>query len=470
MANKFPLVFDPLDRNRIKELPSGDNLNMIGSSIVDVVDINASGTLTIPTINVENLNITGSGIVDVAISGDYNDLVNKPTLFDGDYNSLTNKPVVFDGDYTNLTNKPIVADKTSQLLNDSNFISNATAAISVQQVIGISDVGRTGSYTDLVDSHQLVTQSQISDGTLTIDVNNTGDLEGNVLGTDGITLLVDADNNKITGNIHANVYANGGQLVLNRGTDGSDAIFYGASFGIHTGDVISGSIFADDSTQLLDSESGTHYGKFEGDLIGSVSGDDSSLLIDGVNSKVVGNLDADIIRTGNLTITSTGNISYSNLQNFYLYPQGPTLISGQDSITLTASIGDITLTASSGSVKFGSTLDTNGNTIKYLFILGADGTDHYTFSDDGNNWFPTSENDPVLYLRRGETYCFDNRSGAHPFQIQSTSGLGGTAYNTGVTNNNAIGQVTFTVPMSAPAILYYQCTAHANMGNTINIV
>ena len=120
--------------------------------------------------------------------------------------------------------------------------------------------------------------------------------------------------------------------------------------------------------------------------------------------------------------------------------------------------------------QLGGDLDVNGKTIAHTFVLGADGINHYTFSDAGNVWFPTTENDPVLYLRRGEQYIFTNNSGgSHPFQIRT--GSGGSAYNTGVTNNGASsGNIVFKVPMSAPATLYYQCTSHGSMGNTINIV
>jgi len=71
---------------------------------------------------------------------------------------------------------------------------------------------------------------------------------------------------------------------------------------------------------------------------------------------------------------------------------------------------------------------------------------------------------------RGMTYYFNNNSGgSHPFEIRVSNG--GAAYNTGVVNNNAgNGYIVFTVPMNAPSTLYYQCSAHSNMGNTINIV
>ena len=120
--------------------------------------------------------------------------------------------------------------------------------------------------------------------------------------------------------------------------------------------------------------------------------------------------------------------------------------------------------------QLGGDLDVNGKTVAYTFVLGANGSSDYTFSDAGNIWFPTTENDPVLYLRRGEQYIFTNNSGgSHPFQIRVSNG--GSAYSTGVTNNGASsGNIVFKVPMSAPATLYYQCTSHSGMGNTINIV
>ena len=113
---------------------------------------------------------------------------------------------------------------------------------------------------------------------------------------------------------------------------------------------------------------------------------------------------------------------------------------------------------------------TNDLIVNYKFLVGANGTSDYTFADSDNIWFPTTENDPVLYLRRGEVYTFVNNSGGgHPFQIRDSDG--GSAYNTGVTNNGAAsGNIVFKVSMSAPSTLYYQCTNHSGMGNTINIV
>ena len=49
--------------------------------------------------------------------------------------------------------------------------------------------------------------------------------------------------------------------------------------------------------------------------------------------------------------------------------------------------------------QLGGDLDVNGKTVKYQFNMTNDNTDHYVFTDPGSIWFPTSENDPTLYLR-----------------------------------------------------------------------
>jgi plastocyanin len=43
---------------------------------------------------------------DGQFSGSYNDLTDKPVLFSGSYNDLTNRPTLFSGSYVDLTNKP----------------------------------------------------------------------------------------------------------------------------------------------------------------------------------------------------------------------------------------------------------------------------------------------------------------------------------------------------------------------------
>ena len=107
------------------------------------------------------------------------------------------------------------------------------------------------------------------------------------------------------------------------------------------------------------------------------------------------------------------------------------------------------------------------------WTLGADGSSNYTFTGPG---FTGAENDPKVYLKRGQRYNFKNATGAHPFKIQSTPNgsspaSSGTAYNDGVTNNEAASGTTliFDVQHDAPNRLYYQCTSHTAMGGEIII-
>ena len=64
MANRFPLIVDS-SALQIKEIPSGDNLDLANSSIVNVVDITASGNVTIGgTLTYEDVqNIDSVGLV-----------------------------------------------------------------------------------------------------------------------------------------------------------------------------------------------------------------------------------------------------------------------------------------------------------------------------------------------------------------------------------------------------------------------
>jgi len=52
MANRYPLIIDVSDGNKIKELPAGDNLYLRNNSIEEVQDINALGTIDAAAITI----------------------------------------------------------------------------------------------------------------------------------------------------------------------------------------------------------------------------------------------------------------------------------------------------------------------------------------------------------------------------------------------------------------------------------
>ena len=93
----------------------------------------------------------------------------------------------------------------------------------------------------------------------------------------------------------------------------------------------------------------------------------------------------------------------------------------------------------------------------------------YKFTGDG---FPSQSGDnPTLYFARGKRYVIHNASyGAHPLYIKTTPGTGtGNQYASG-TAGQGTAKVTFDVPMDAPTLLHYQCSAHSAMRGSIVIL
>lgn len=66
MTNRFPLILDTQDGNRIKELPDGDNLNLQGSSILNVQNIQSTGTIDAAVIRVAGEPVQAQTILDFA--------------------------------------------------------------------------------------------------------------------------------------------------------------------------------------------------------------------------------------------------------------------------------------------------------------------------------------------------------------------------------------------------------------------
>ncbi|MCQ4163732.1 hypothetical protein [Tahibacter harae] len=90
-------------------------------------------------------------------------------------------------------------------------------------------------------------------------------------------------------------------------------------------------------------------------------------------------------------------------------------------------------------------------------------------------WTIDGQANPPLTLERGRTYVFDltGVSAVHPFNINTSNTTGnGARYNSGVTNNGATGNtdITFVVPLDAPASLHYNCGNHAAMNGAITVV
>jgi len=118
----------------------------------------------------------------------------------------TGGEVVFDGDYDNLTNKPDLSAYLTSLdgdLKGSVFADDSSLVIdgatgNVQNLNGeaASYYLDYNNFTNTPDLSGYVTLTSLTDGSLTVEVKNDGDLVGSVFGEDS-TLLVDATNNTI---------------------------------------------------------------------------------------------------------------------------------------------------------------------------------------------------------------------------------------------------------------------------------
>lgn len=400
MANKFPLVFDSTGKS-LQELPTGDNLDLTGSSVLNAIDISGTGTLTINTVNAQNMSVGGTALSAVAISNDYNDLNNKPTLFSGDYNDLNNKPSSISSDWADITNKPVIASKLSQLTNDTNFVSNAQINIIPTQVTGLADIATSGSFNDLSDVPNYVTNEQIAGGTLTVELKNTGDLIGSVFSDDS-SLIVDHLTSTVNANtvntdiLTANIvnsedYNHRATGNINIRTDeyltlqSTSFRLFNTLSGTEIYDVDQLTIRGDVNFGLAN-VFGLSLDNFSGNLTGSVFSDDSSLIVDGISREIFANkieansivgddiVAASLVNNNNLPLNISGDTA-----GITMSPGGPLNIPNASNITINATnsisieaSGNLTLTSSSGIVDFpeGTSVNFDGATVTGLTVTG----------------------------------------------------------------------------------------------------
>jgi len=161
----------------------------------------------------------------------------------------------------------------------------------------------------------------------------------------------------------------------------------------------------------------------------------------------------------NIGITSVTTLNVSGVSTFagITTVTGTTLFAKQLNVSGVSTVGIVT-----GATYYGDA----SYVVSGKWTVGNNGASDYTFAGIG---FTETTNDPILYLARGGVYEFVITSGgSHPFQIRVSNG--GAAYNNGITNNGATsGTLRFEVPFNAPNTLFYQCTSHSGMGNTISI-
>lgn len=244
MANRYPLTLDTSD-GQIKELPNGDNLNLTGNSIVGVLDVTAQGTITAATIDVATINVNSSPIAEVATSGDYNDLINRPTNlsdFANDENFLGN------------------GDNISLLNNDSGYLTSVSWLQITNKPVTVAELGLVDSVSTsspisvFTNDIGYVTEDQI-EGIEAL----TGNYKGSVFGDDS-TILVDGVLNSINLN----------STIRSDVVPFADSVY---SLGSPTNEFLN-----------------VYANIINGDLQGSVFSDDSSVtMVDAINNELAAN-------------------------------------------------------------------------------------------------------------------------------------------------------------------------------------
>jgi hypothetical protein len=329
MANKFPLVFDTTDGNKIKELPSGDNLNLQGSSIVDVININASGTVQANALSVQSISVGGTSLASVALSGNYNALINRPNIFSGDYNDLNNRPVIFSGSYTDLTNKPVIPTAISQLTNDAGYVTNVTAIVPVANVTGLAAVAVTNNYNDLNNRPDVITRSEFTNGALTIDVTNTGNLTGSVF-SDSNVLLVDHVNSLIPASVLSGTASIDINSVGNSQFNQMSAVRLSVALSTFEDVKLEGNLTADDSSLIIDGTTKRLFGSFNGTLDGNVNRSGTAFSVTAV---------------GGITLSPAGTLNVPNATDITLSASNEVQISGSSEIGVQSSSGSVQITS-----------------------------------------------------------------------------------------------------------------------------
>ena len=194
MANRYPLIVDTTDGNKIKEIPSGDNLQLTNNGIIGVTDVTASGTVAAGVLSATSIKKGGTEIATVAVTGSFNDLINRPTQL---------------SDLIDDMNVLVPGDNVGQLTNNVGYLTSVAfgdltstpttlggygitdAATSLQGALASTALQPGANISTLFNNAGYLTAADLADGLITVDVNNTGDLVGNVYADDS-TLLVDS--------------------------------------------------------------------------------------------------------------------------------------------------------------------------------------------------------------------------------------------------------------------------------------
>ena len=336
MANSFPLIID-YTSSKIKELPSGDNLDLTNSNISNVNNVSVSGT--------------------VVISSPANLKINSATGLP------SGRALITDG------NGGLAFGNTTGGTGDK--ISNGTSNVTVTSngPVGVSVGGLANALQTWPNGVSVGNFSGNLSGTFTGNIsgsNITGNLTGNVTGnTSGVH----------TGNVTGNVTGN----LTGNVTGNTSGVHTGNVTGNVTGGNISGNVFTANTLLLKGGTSGQVLVS-----TGNANGNTYWSTLNKISNSSISNARVEVTSVGNTIVVSPDNanaIQVSNLavtvyKNLY-----------------TANIDADVIVANSANIKTAtitSTLSING--VSNLRITAANtdaGKALFTYGSNGNTYWGT---------------------------------------------------------------------------------
>jgi|TARA_B110000483_G_scaffold243018_1_gene330901 hypothetical protein len=319
MTNRIPLVVDIEDGNKIKELPAGDNLNLEGSALINATSVSTTGALTAASINVG-----GTALSALATTANYDDLNNTPILFTGDYNDLQNKPFIplRSNDLQNVSSiapangEALIWNSVNNQWEPNSIVSAFDAVTNLQDLQNVIISGAVDNkylkYYSGAWRAANVTYAEVQNTPTNVSqfVNDAGYITSE---TDSQSLSLVGSNLTISnGNtVDLAIPTLTSQLTNDAGfltaeTDSQELNLIGTELNISGGNTI-------DLQPLLD--------PLDGDFLGSVFADDSTLMIDGTNAKIVGKFEGPqgTIKAEIETIGTNGDVASLDVLTSQLY-------------------------------------------------------------------------------------------------------------------------------------------------------
>lgn len=382
MANRFPLI---IDGNQIKEMPDGDDLYLRNNNIKDVKNITSLGIIEAAAFTVQGQiiqarnfielddapsNYTGSEkyIVRVKEDGSGLEFADFQNLGEINFNSITTQLVT--GDL-----------KGSVFADDSTVIINA--------LDNTANIGNLSFQNSIIE-------------------NTTGELE--IISANGIAISAGG-----------NIWVSAGTKLIFEGTIPDD---FEAK--LQAGTVTADrDIFLPDEDGTLATREWVNLQQFDTDIKGSVFADDSTLLVDGVNGILVGNSIGAVFSQSNseLLLDTQNNVSYTDVRSR----------DGNDTLLVDAVNGTIPWSVISGAPNFND--GTNSLTLETLTVGTVTISDNLVVGDLNGD----------IYALNGTTKILENGNGITPAAFTGNVNGNVNGNVSGTLNGNVNGNVTGNV-------------------------